>query len=134
MRAAIKRFPWTTAFLLLALAAFITKWALPRMATLMPACPLRTWTGWNCPGCGGTRCASRLLSGELMGAFTMNPIVVIYGALLTGWIVYGVICEWSGKRMKALPSWTGWALAGALLVFACTRNLPWWPFTLLAPH
>lgn len=63
----------------------------------------------------------------------MNPLVVFYLLGLLVWLAYGAHFESVGRRIPALPSWTGWLLGGVVLVFGILRNLPWWPFTLLAP-
>lgn len=64
----------------------------------------------------------------------MNAAVVLIAASAVGVTVAGVWREWRGQAAKGVPPWLVWVLAGFLLVFAATRNLPWWPFTLLAPH
>lgn len=40
-------------------------------------CPLRTATGYPCPGCGMTRATRMLLHGDFAGATTMHPLVWI---------------------------------------------------------
>jgi hypothetical protein len=107
---------------------------LPALVRAVPACMLHKLTGLHCPGCGGTRCVVRLSHGDLAGAMAMNPLVVLYLLGLVAWLAYGARQESAGKPAPALPSWTGWLLGGGVLVFGVLRNLPWWPFTLLAPH
>ena len=43
-------------------------------------CPYRRCTGGWCPGCGGTRAAHRLLTGDLAGAWRQHPWVVLAAA------------------------------------------------------
>ena len=47
----------------------------PYTSEILPPCPILHLTGWQCPGCGGTRSAYSLLHGDLLGALAMNPIV-----------------------------------------------------------
>lgn len=46
-------------------------------------CPFRTFTGWQCPFCGGTRLGMSLLHGELGRAFGYNPAVFIGLVVIT---------------------------------------------------
>ena len=42
----------------------------------MLPCPLYQWTGWQCPFCGGQRMMQALLHGDVVLAFTYNPLLV----------------------------------------------------------
>ena len=50
----------------------------------VPPCALRTFTGYYCPGCGGTRAVIALLHGRLIKSFLYHPIVPIV-------FVFGII-------------------------------------------
>ena len=54
-------------------------------------CPLREFTGWQCPFCGGTRMGSALLHLDIGAAFAYNPVVlvglVVLGVLGTAWAI-----------------------------------------------
>lgn len=104
------------------------------VAEWMPECSIRRLTGLHCPGCGGTRCAGRLLEGDLAGAFAMNAAVAVIALSFVGLLLAGVWREWRGGESlrRMLPVWA-WSLAAFVLVFGLVRNLPWWPFTLLVP-
>lgn len=105
-------------------------------ARWFPGCLLYKLTGLNCPGCGMTRAVHASLHGRLGEAFRLNPVGMVLlpaaliglGLELLGWV-----------RGKALPlqfragGRCGWWIAGVLLVFWISRNIPAWPFTLLAP-
>lgn len=45
-------------------------------------CPYRVCTGGYCPGCGGTRAARHLFTGDLAGAWHHHPWVVLAAAQL----------------------------------------------------
>ncbi|MEK7950218.1 DUF2752 domain-containing protein [Luteolibacter soli] len=102
--------------------------------TALPPCLVKHWTGLDCPGCGGTRCAVRLLQGDMAGALGMNAAVVLVAVSGVGVLGNAVWSEWHGRPAKGVPPWLAWSLAIFVVIFAVVRNLPWWPFTLLAPH
>ena len=52
----------------------------------LPPCLFHLWTGWYCPGCGGTRAVRELLRGHTFKSFLYHPAVV-YGAFLYLWFM-----------------------------------------------
>jgi hypothetical protein len=50
------------------------------------------------------------------------------------WCAAAVAAEWRGRAAPGLPARLVWGMFAVTVVFAFTRNLPWWPFTLLAPR
>lgn len=126
--------PWTALALALVPGFAGLKVAWSGLAERVPECSVRRLTGLHCPGCGGTRCTGRLLEGDLAGAFAMNAAVVVIALSFAGLLLAGVWREWRGgsSPSRFLPAWA-WSLAAFVLVFGLVRNLPWWPFTLLAP-
>jgi hypothetical protein len=71
---------WGSILVLAALLA--TAWLFSGIAT--PRCPLYAATGIPCPTCGMTRATSSLLRGEIVEAFTLNPLMAaaLLGATL----------------------------------------------------
>jgi Protein of unknown function (DUF2752) len=105
----------------------------PAESAWLPKCPLHWLTGWHCPGCGSTRAAHALLHGNVLRALAYNPLFV------GGMPILLAFCVWSRGRFG--PGWTTaisvrWIvlLVAVMLVFAVLRNVPAWPFDLLAPH
>lgn len=102
-----------------------------------PPCFLRLMTGLYCPGCGGTRAFFALSHGEIGKSIRFNPwtIILIAGLMLWGgkrmirWLAPG--SRW-GRPLQLKAAWL-WGLLIAVILFGILRNLPWWPFTLLAP-
>lgn len=102
----------------------------------LPRCVFHQLTGLHCPGCGMTRATFAVLHGQLGLAFRCNPL----GVVLLPLTVVGLVPElWGWVRNKppryrlALGPYGGWVIVWAVLAFWLLRNLPWWPFTLLAP-
>jgi hypothetical protein len=127
------RRPWTLLALAGVAGALLLRGSVAWWSAAMPGCLVRQWTGLHCPGCGGTRCAMHLLDGNVAGAWSMNAAVVLISIAAIGVMGVSVWREWQGKPVRGVPPWLAWSLAGFVLVFSVARNLPWWPFTLLAP-
>lgn len=59
----------------------------PAGSVFMPKCPVKTFTGFDCPGCGSQRMLHALLHLDPAGAwranaflFSMIPFFIVYGA------------------------------------------------------
>ena len=44
---------------------------------LMPRCPIKALTGFECPGCGSQRMIHALLHGDFAGAWRQNPFLIV---------------------------------------------------------
>ncbi len=109
----------------------------PEGASYYPPCLLHHYTGLNCPGCGSTRCVYALLHFRLGEALQKNALAVVALPFLVvsstrqWW-------RWLGGTPKPVPvpqrPWLALSIAIGVILFGILRNLPWEPFTLLAPH
>jgi hypothetical protein len=124
----------TVAFLWLTLAAgaaylFFFE---PGKSGFFPVCPFRALTGFTCPGCGSTRGLHHLLHGELLGAFQLNPLIVLVLPFLLFALVRYTYAVLRGKPMKKnqLDAKYIWMLFVVVLSFWVFRNTPWYPFPL----
>lgn len=52
----------------------------------MPLCVFHKYTGYYCPGCGGTRAAFALVRGNLLKSIYLHPFVP-YTVILGGWFM-----------------------------------------------
>jgi hypothetical protein len=100
-----------------------------------PRCLLYVFTGLYCPGCGALRALHRLLHGELAAAFRMNALAVVLLPLLgVGLLQLACPRLWaSGVAERASPR-SVWAIFFILVGYGVVRNLPFEPFSLLAPR
>ncbi|MGI5244642.1 DUF2752 domain-containing protein [Dactylosporangium sp. CA-139066] len=97
-----------------------------------PTCLVKLLTGFDCPGCGGTRAAWYLLHGDIPAAAHHHAPLVFAAPFLAYLYV-----AWTVNRLNLpfkLPVLriSNGALIGFLgvwLVFSILRNLPWAPFT-----
>ena len=98
-----------------------------------PECMFRAFTGWYCVGCGMTRALHALAHGDVPRAFSMNPLAMTLLAispLLLGWKL-GWQPAWLRPLVAVVAEPKFWLLL--LPAYWIARNLPWFPFTLLAP-
>jgi hypothetical protein len=96
----------------------------PYAETIFPPCPLLHLTGWQCPGCGGTRSLYSLFHGDVLGSLAMNPMVIA-GYLAVAIALLGVAIGRTGReRMSQVLYWVAAGVAlGAVLYSALIRNL-----------
>lgn len=121
--------PWkicgtAAGFALLAAGAFILYRYYPHWRRFFPQCPFFRLLHLYCPGCGSTRAVYHLLHGDLAGCFCCNPILLpslVFAASLV------IMPERAGKPIIVNT------YIVVLVLFWILRNLPWHPFTLLAP-
>lgn len=120
----------------LLIAAFALVHALgARPPAWYPPCWFHEATGLHCPGCGTARAVHALAQGDLARALDQNALTVAMLPVLGVWAGVVVRRLWRGGTFTAsLPG--GWALGVliAVVLFWILRNLPWWPFVLLAPE
>lgn len=105
-----------------------------RPPTWYPPCWFHEATGLHCPGCGTARAMHALVRGDVLRALDQNLIAVVMVPVLAVWAGVTARRAWLGHRFSgAMPG--GWAISVlvAVVIFSVLRNLPWWPFVLLAP-
>lgn len=82
----------------------------PYHSTIFPPCPILAFTGFQCPGCGGTRSVYSLFHGDLAASLAMNPLVLASyaaGLLLVASIV--------ATRLQR-PLFSAWLSGSAIAV------------------
>ena len=110
----------------LAISAGAILFAVDPMRTgIFPPCPLHQYTGLWCPGCGTTRALHQLLHGNVAAAFHFNPLAITLLPVMGYLFVRG-----EENTLKSIWIWT---LLGVVVAFGVLRNIPVYPFTLLAP-
>ena len=98
-----------------------------------PRCMFQAFTGLFCIGCGMTRALHALVHGDLVGALSMNPLGILTLPLIP--LIIAASNGWKPRWLRPLlgvvmePKF--WLVV--LPVYWIARNLPWFPFTLLAP-
>jgi hypothetical protein len=118
----VKKYGLAAGFL--AVAAGLLYWFDPVETHFSPICPFYVLTGLYCPGCGSTRAVYQLLHGNLLGALSMNPLMVVSLPILV------LLCF---RRNWTNRPWVAWCALVVLLSYGLLRNIEMWPFLLLAP-
>lgn len=108
----------------------------PNSVNFLLKCPLYNTTGLFCPGCGSQRTFHNLLHGNFLMALQNNLMLVL--GLLGLLYHYGI--KFSNRIFKTdfksifNHKKVLFFVIGILIIFGIIRNLPIYPFTLLAPH
>ena len=100
---------------------------------IFPPCMFKAITGFYCIGCGLTRALHALVHGDIVGAFAMNPL-----AMLVLPLVLLMVLDARGLTPMRLKPFMSVVMMPKLWLvvlpaYWIARNLPWWPFTWLAP-
>jgi len=102
----------------------------PATTPWLPRCPIYEFTGLYCPGCGTTRMLHLLLHG--------HPLLALHQNALTLILLPAALCllirhaAGQGPNLKLTPRLCI-VLALLIAAFTIARNLPFHPFTSLAP-
>ena len=102
-----------------------------------PPCLFNLLTGLYCFGCGAGRALLALLHFDIYAAFRLNPLLVLALPFVAYYICKVYFAFLLGKDILPVPKIKGRAFGIAVLVvivaFGVLRNIPVFPFTLLAP-
>ena len=100
-------------------------------AASTPNCIIKLTTGFDCPGCGGTRAFFYLLHGDIPAAARSHILLVFAFPYLVYMYIAWAVGLMFNKRLPVLKV-TPKVITGFLFVwlgFSILRNLPWAPFT-----
>ena len=140
-RAAVQRpawAPWAAAAIGMAAAPALVVLYLynPLAVNFYPRCILYVATGIYCPGCGALRAMHALLHGRILTALDYNALFVVSLPFL-GWAIAAQLLEaWFGRPVLPTVQLSGRMARGILwvfIVFTVLRNIPIYPFNVLAP-
>ncbi|MBN1902778.1 DUF2752 domain-containing protein [Candidatus Sumerlaeota bacterium] len=107
----------------------------PGKESVYPPCTFHSLTGLYCAGCGSTRALHHLLHGRIIKAISNNILTVFLLIPLAWFGVHHLRYMITGVRRHApdLKMKYAWILIGLIILYTILRNLPYYPFTLLAP-
>lgn len=107
----------------------------PTENEIFPKCIFHTITGYYCPGCGSQRAIHSLLHFDFKRVIN-NNLLLLPAILL---VVYHYVHPILNKQLRwKLPNIlyfksTPWIIFGVIILFWILRNLPFYPFSVLAP-
>jgi hypothetical protein len=115
---------------------FVVTYFNPVTAGIFPVCPFFSMTGLHCPGCGLTRGFHALFHGDVLGALHFNAMVPVLFLLCAYFAVSLLLIVFRGRGLSFsfLKPVHIYGFLVVLLVFSVVRNLPFYPFTFLAPQ
>jgi len=107
----------------------------PAHSNIYPPCIFHAVTGLHCPGCGTARALHKILHGNIGEALNLNPFAVVsMPFLLYAFVSYGLHKTVNRSLPSVfIPARYIWMLFGFIVVFWIVRNIPAYPFSVLAP-
>ncbi|MCF6168182.1 DUF2752 domain-containing protein [Lutibacter sp.] len=116
--------------------AFLFFYVNPNNVNFFPKCPLYVTTGIYCPGCGSQRATHQLLHLNILGVLQQN-ILYFFGVLLIGYHLIVISLNLFFKKHiynYIYHPKTPIIILIIVIVFWILRNIPYYPFNLLAPN
>ena len=106
----------------------------PVTAGFFPLCPFHEMTGLNCPGCGMTRGFHALFNGDIWGALHYNALLPFVAFVFAYLVISLSLTAIRGRGLswKMFHPTVLLVILGLLVAFGVVRNLPFYPFNLLA--
>ena len=102
-----------------------------------PPCLFYEITGLYCAGCGTGRSLLALFSGHFVKAFRYQPLMIISLPFVAYYCLKVYLSFVLGRDVLPVPrirsTWVGMTILIVILAYWILRNLPFFPFTLLAP-
>jgi hypothetical protein len=107
----------------------------PAEHILFPRCVFYSLSGWYCPGCGSQRAIHSLLHLNIPGVVENNFLFLPAVLAIAYHFVHPLLNRWFGWNLPNVfyMKNTPWVIFGIILLFWLLRNLPFYPFSVLAP-
>ena len=107
----------------------------PTEHEIFPRCVFNSVTGYYCPGCGSQRAIHSLLHLNFAGVVGNNFLFLPAVLLLIYHYSFSFLNKkftWKLPNIFYIKS-TPWIILGVIILFWVLRNLPVYPFNILAP-
>lgn len=107
----------------------------PLQYDFFPKCPIHTYTGTHCPGCGSQRAIHKILNGQIIEGLKHNLLIPLILVVLIYDITIKALNRLLRKKITNLlhkPIVTISILV-IIILYWILRNIDTYPFTILAP-
>jgi len=108
----------------------------PSNVDFFPKCPLYATTGIYCPGCGSQRATHQLLQLNFIGVLQQN-ILFFFGLFILGYHIavqsLNLVLKKNIYNYLYHPK-TPIIILVIIIVYWILRNIPYFPFNILAPN
>lgn len=108
----------------------------PAEHEIFPKCIFHSVTGYHCPGCGSQRAIHSLLHLNFTSVVHNNFLFLPAMLVLMYHYIHPILnkfLRWKLPNIFYFKS-TPWIILGVVILFWVLRNLPFYPFTILAPN
>lgn len=107
----------------------------PAKHEIFPRCIFNSITGYYCPGCGSQRAIHSLLHLDFAGVVSYNFLFIPAFLLIFYHYLHTVFNRFFGWKLPNVFyfSRTPWIIFGVIVLFWILRNIPFYPFSVLAP-
>ncbi|WP_347839064.1 DUF2752 domain-containing protein [uncultured Draconibacterium sp.] len=107
----------------------------PSKHEIFPTCLFYSLTGGYCPGCGSQRALHSLLHFNIAGVISYNFLFLPAALLILYHYVHPLLNKMLGWKLPNLfyKKQTPWIIFVVVILFWIARNLPFYPFNVLAP-
>ncbi len=108
----------------------------PAKHNVFPRCLFNSITGYYCPGCGSQRAIHSLLHFDFVGVASYNFLFIPAFLLMLYHYLHPVLnrfFNWKLPNIFYFKS-TPWIIFGFVIAFWILRNIPFYPFSILAPN
>ncbi|MDR0700266.1 MAG: DUF2752 domain-containing protein [Tannerella sp.] len=100
----------------------------PSYYAFFPKCPVYTFTGYKCPGCGAQRAFYNLFQGNILMAFKYNPLMFVIVPYVLAGIYMEYIANLPDERRGFLRNifygkWAILILFLIIIVYTILRNI-----------
>jgi len=109
----------------------------PLQESFFPKCIIKSCTGFYCTGCGSQRAIHQLLHLNILKALQYNAFLTLtfpFLLVLVYNLIYNFIFDTKKRIMILYNNTFVISFFSLMLLFTILRNIPYYPFSLLAPH
>ena len=123
-------------FFLLTIIAVLFFLLDPTQNQLFPRCAFNALTGYYCPGCGSQRAIHNLLHLNIAGVVSNNFLFLPAVLAIAYHYLHPLLNNKFGWKLPNIlyKRYTPWIIFGTVMLFWLLRNLPVYPFSVLAPN